>query len=230
MTKILRQRDVFGRRPALLSPGFPKHRPSHMKPAIAPNVLNFEQVVRAHWIQIFHFVLGSVRDREVAADLTQDCFWKAYRGWSQFRGDASVHTWLRHIALNTIRNFARSNRIQFWRRAPFSEVATIEDLLPHPSPSPEAKLFRRERLQAIWIAARSLPSRQQTAFILRFGGEMELPEIAESMRVTEGAVKAHLFRAVQSLRKTVGTSGGPGNPLPAPELPVVASIHKEPKI
>jgi predicted DNA-binding protein YlxM (UPF0122 family) len=39
--------------------------------------------------------------------------------------------------------------------------------------------------------------------VLRFAEEMELPEIAKSMKVTESAVKVHLFRAVLSLRKTL---------------------------
>src|SRR5438105_2355550 len=118
-----------------------------MKRALAPNILNFEEVVELHWPQIFYFVLGWVHDRDVAADITQDCFRKACIGWKQFRGDSSVYTWLRRIAFNTIQNFARSNRIQFWRRASFSDLSALEDLLPHPSLSAEASLLLRERLQ-----------------------------------------------------------------------------------
>src|SRR5437764_3630245 len=93
-----------------------------MKLPRAPRILNFEEVVQVHWFQIFCFVLGCVHDREVAADLTQDCFRKAFKGWNRFRGDSSAYTWLRHIALNTVKTFARSNRIQFWRRASFSDL------------------------------------------------------------------------------------------------------------
>jgi RNA polymerase sigma-70 factor (ECF subfamily) len=178
----------------------------YIKPARAPHIPNLEEVVRTHWFPVFYFVLRWVHDRELAADLTQDCFWKACKGWKQFRGDSSVYTWLRHIAVNTINTFARNQRIQYWRRASLHDLATIEDLLPHPGPSPETSLFMSERLKTVWQAAELLPSRQQMAFVLRFGEEMELPEIAKSMKVTESAVKVHLFRAVQSLRKTVRRS------------------------
>src|SRR5262249_58478254 len=119
---------------------------------------------------------------------------KACKGWPQFRGDSSVYTWLRHIALNTINNFARSRRIQFWRRASLHDVSTIENLVPHPGPSPETTLFICDRVQTVWEAAKRLPSRQQMAFSLRFGEEMEVSQIASFMKITEAAVKVHLFR------------------------------------
>src|SRR5436305_10982350 len=124
--------------------------PEFMKPMRALPDSNFEEVVRLHWSPIFYFVLGWVHDRELAADLTQDCFWKAFKGWQQFRGDSSVYTWLRRIAVNTIYTFTRNNEVQFWRRAALYDVSTIQDLLPHPSPSAETNLFRCERLQRVW--------------------------------------------------------------------------------
>lgn len=197
-----------------------QHASGPVKRAHPPNILNFEEVVQDHWSPIFYFVLGWVHDRELASDLTQDCFRKAFKGWKRFRGDSSAYTWLRHIALNTIKSFARSNRIQFWRRASFSDLSAIQDLLPHPGPSPEASVLVRERLQTVWQAARSLPSRQQIAFVLRFGEEMELPEIARSMEVTESAVKVYLFRAVQSLRRTLRLTHGTSRLLRQPPLRV----------
>jgi len=49
--------------------------------------------------------------------VTQDCFFKAHRGWAGFRGDANVQTWLLQIAVNLVRDVARSRRLQFWKRA-----------------------------------------------------------------------------------------------------------------
>jgi RNA polymerase sigma-70 factor (ECF subfamily) len=77
----------------------------------------FDEVVRVYWPPIFHFVLARVRDRHLAEDLTQDCFWNAYKGWEGFRGESSVGTWLRRIALNVIRNFLRSERVRPFQHA-----------------------------------------------------------------------------------------------------------------
>ena len=46
----------------------------------AAEIQDFDTVVRLYWPRIFRFVLASLRDRDAAQTLTQDCFLKAYRG------------------------------------------------------------------------------------------------------------------------------------------------------
>lgn len=162
---------------------------------------NFDEVVQLHRARVFRFVLASVRDRPVAEDLTQECFWKAYKGWKRFRGDSSVNTWLMHIAVNVVKDFARSRRIQFWRRAPSVDPVSIESWLPDSGRSPEANVMLQENVRAIWTAAESVSPKQRTAFLLRFVEGMEMLEIAEVMGISESAVKVHLFRAVHAVRK-----------------------------
>jgi RNA polymerase sigma-70 factor (ECF subfamily) len=60
----------------------------------------FSAVVEAHRLQIFRFLLASTRDIDLAETLTQECFLKAHRNWSSFRGDSSAMTWLMRIAIN----------------------------------------------------------------------------------------------------------------------------------
>lgn len=162
---------------------------------------NFDEVVQLHWPRVFRFLLASVRDRQLAEDLTQDCFWKAYKGWKRFRGDSSVSTWLMHIAVNVVRDFARSRRLQFWRRAPSVDPVSVESWLPDSGRSPEANVMIQENVRAIWAAAEKVSPKQRTAFLLRFVEGMELLEIAEVMGISESAVKVHLFRAVHTVRK-----------------------------
>jgi RNA polymerase sigma-70 factor, ECF subfamily len=166
---------------------------------------DFDRVVQVYWTRIFRFVLASVRDSDAAETLTQDCFWRAYRGRDRFRGDSSVNTWLLRIAVNLVRDYGRNRRIQFWRRTFSSSVDThdITAWIPDRDVSPEAKTVIKEQVQAVWAATVALPERQRTVFLLRFVEEMELLEIAAATGLTEGAVKVHLFRAVQSVRKRV---------------------------
>jgi len=166
---------------------------------------DFDKLVQIYWPRVFRFVLASVRDPDVAETLTQDCFWRAYRGRNRFRGDSSVSTWLIHIAVNLVRDYGRNRRLQFWRRMLSSSVDTraISDWVPDRDMSPEAKTFVREQVEAVWAATVTLSERQRTVFILRFVEDMELLEIAAATGLTEGAVKVHLFRAVQSVRKRI---------------------------
>ena len=50
----------------------------------------FDQLVRCHRQRVFRFILASLRDRDDAENLTQDCFVRAYRAFDNFRGDASA--------------------------------------------------------------------------------------------------------------------------------------------
>jgi RNA polymerase sigma-70 factor (ECF subfamily) len=168
---------------------------------------DFDRVVRIYWPKIFRFVLASVRDQETAETVTQDCFWKAYRSRHRFRGDSSVNTWLMHIAVNLVRDFGRNRRFKFWRRAFASSIdaGSISDWVPDRHMSPEAKAVITEQVNAVWAATSNLSQRQRTVFLLRFVEDMDLLEIAAATGLTEGAVKVHLFRALKSVRKQIGS-------------------------
>jgi RNA polymerase sigma-70 factor (ECF subfamily) len=169
-------------------------------------ISDFDSVVRQCWPRVFRFVLASIRDRDAAETLTQDCFLRAYQARHRFRGDASVNTWLMQIAINLVRDFARSRRIRFWQRVKDMAVdcAELNDGLVSHCVSPEAHTVAKEQMEAVWSATGKLSDRQRTVFLLRFVEDMDLLEIANVMGLTEGAVKVHLFRAVHAVRERIG--------------------------
>jgi RNA polymerase sigma-70 factor (ECF subfamily) len=171
----------------------------------ASEIADFDQVVQRYWPRILRLVLACVHHTETAETLTQDCFWKAFKSRARFRGDASVHTWLVHIAVNVVRDHARNRRLRFWRRAERAAVdsATIADWLPDPAMSQEARALVHEQVQAVWDATASLSTRQRTVFVLRFVDDMNIADIASVTGLTRNAVNVHLFRAVRAIRKRV---------------------------
>jgi RNA polymerase sigma-70 factor (ECF subfamily) len=168
----------------------------------AEGLQDFDSLVRLHRPRIFRFLLASLRDRETAENLTQDCFVRAYRARDQFRGASSIGTWFMQIAANLVRNHESSGRLKFWRRMLHSgaDVADLGSSIPDPQESPETLALVKEQVQAIWSAAAKLPARQRTVFLLRFVEDMNLLDIAEVTGMKEGTVKSHLFRALQSVR------------------------------
>ncbi len=163
---------------------------------------DFDVLVRLHRPRIFRFILASLRDRETAENLTQDCFVRAYQARNQFRGASSIGTWFMQIAANLVRNHESSSRLKFWRRMLHSspDVSDIGHSIPDQQQSPETAALVQEQVQAIWAAAATLPARQREVFLLRFVEDMDLLEIAEVTGMKEGTVKAHLFRALHSVR------------------------------
>src|ERR1700749_1662519 len=72
--------------------------------------------------RIFRYALLSLRDPDLAENVTQDCFLKAFRAREEFRGDCSIATWLTRIATNLIRDCTRSRKFQFWKAASVTAV------------------------------------------------------------------------------------------------------------
>ncbi len=172
----------------------------------ASEIEDFDAVVRLYRPRIFRFALASLRDRDVAQTVAQDCFLKAYRGRDRFRGEASLQTWLLQIAVNLMRDNARNRRFQFWRRAPARRLddEMAGEWIPAAGIDPERRVLVQEQVDALWSATARLPERQRTVFLLRYVEDMELLEIAAVTGLKEGAVKVHLFRALRSVRAQVG--------------------------
>jgi RNA polymerase sigma-70 factor (ECF subfamily) len=164
----------------------------------------FDDLVCGHQAKIYRILWCELRDDEAAATLTQDCFLKAYRARAEFRGEASVQTWLVRIALNLARDYQRSRRHGFWRRlmggdARKAELAT--EMAEDAAPRADRALLAREQLQRTMKAVKTLSPQQQTVFHLRFMEELPLEKVAEAMGIEIGTVKSHLSRAVNALRQ-----------------------------
>ena len=168
--------------------------------------MDFEEAVRAYRPRIFRFALASLRDRDSAESVVQDCFLKAHNAWPSFRGESSVLTWLMQIAVNLIRDAARSRRFQFWKRASMSavDIAEAGDWIPDLARSPEERASAKEQVAAIWSVLGGLPETQRTVFLLHFVEEMTGPEIEAATGISRAAVKVHLFRAVHKIRDKFG--------------------------
>jgi RNA polymerase sigma-70 factor (ECF subfamily) len=184
---------------------------SQMLTGMATNVSaateDLEAIFRLYKPKVFRFILASLRDQDAAETLTQDCFLRAYQARARFRGECSMDTWLMQIAVNLVRDYARSRRFQFWRRAQKTaqRVEDLGDVLAGGERSPEVNAVLKEQVNAVWMAAKSLPERQRTVFLLRFVEDMDLLEIAAATGMKEGTIKTHLFRALQSVRERIGS-------------------------
>ncbi|MGC2210532.1 MAG: sigma-70 family RNA polymerase sigma factor [Candidatus Korobacteraceae bacterium] len=164
----------------------------------------FDDLVREHQGRIYRVLWCELRDEEAAANLTQECFLKAYRGRAEFRGEASVNTWLVRIAVNLARDYQRSQRQKFWKRLLRSDPREAELAVRaamDTSPGADRALLAREQLQQTMERVRTLSPQQQTAFHLRFLEEMSIEEISAAMGIESGTVKSHLSRAVSALRQ-----------------------------
>jgi RNA polymerase sigma-70 factor (ECF subfamily) len=174
------------------------------KKVVAPEVVRrardgdadaFGIIVETYRDRLFGLALGIVRNRAAAEDVVQEAFVKAYRNLNRFRGDSSVYTWLYRIAVNTAHNHLRRERRT--GKVDFEEVAPV---IAAKDPNPADRAADSELGEAIDGAIQRLPRRQREVFILHYFERMTHREIAEVLGVTEGAVKASFFHAIQKLK------------------------------
>jgi RNA polymerase sigma-70 factor (ECF subfamily) len=158
---------------------------------------------------IYRFLLVSLRDQELAETLTQECFLKAYKNRSSFRGESSPRTWLMRIATNLRKDHWRNRRMRFWRETQANALDLISagDLLPSPELSPEAQVIAREQAAQVWKIAQRLSSRERTVFLLRYMEDLELHEIGQATGLKLGAVKVYLARALTKVRAELKRRG-----------------------
>ncbi len=169
---------------------------------------DFSDVAQQYRPLVFRFLLASSRDADLAETLTQECFLKAYRNWSSFRGESTAKTWLMRIAINLQKDLWRNRRVQFWRQTQVNAVDldSASDWLVSAESSPEEQVLARQQVAQVWEVVENLSHRQRTVFLLRFVEELELSEIAFSTGLREGAVKEHLSRAVARVRASLEES------------------------
>jgi RNA polymerase sigma-70 factor (ECF subfamily) len=173
--------------------------------AAANELDDIDALVRTYRPRLLRFVAFSIGDADLAESITQDCFLKAWRGRENFRGDCSVNTWLTSIALNLVRDQQRLQKFRFWRqaRATAIDVTDAASFLPSNESSPESRVLVSEKAAQVQSALASLSPNQRTIFLMRFTEEMDLAEIAATMRMPINTVKTHLHRALKSVRAQV---------------------------
>ncbi len=155
----------------------------------------YAELVRFHERRLFAFLFRLCQDGELAQELTQESFVKAYFALKSFRGDSAFGTWLHRIGINAWHNHLRARRGHL----------DIEDV-PEPASSDDTlgELIGREERGRLAEAVKALPPRQREALVLRVDGDHPFEEVARLMGCTVGAAKASFHQAVTKLKRALG--------------------------
>jgi RNA polymerase sigma-70 factor, ECF subfamily len=174
---------------------------------------NFNEIVQHHQRRVYRVIYLLVRDADIADTLTQECFLRAYQKRESFRSECRIDTWLLRIAVNLVRDHGKNRRVSFWRNLVGLDEMEAAEHEPHAAdPSAERVLLAREQLNAVRKALGSLSQQQREVFLLRFGEEMALVEIATVLGLQVGSVKAQLSRATSKLRELLKEGYGNSKP------------------
>ncbi|WP_237065585.1 RNA polymerase sigma factor RpoE [Microbulbifer guangxiensis] len=165
----------------------------------------FDLLVLKYQHKIVAVISRFIKDHAEVQDVTQEAFIKAYRALANFRGESAFYTWMYRIAINT----AKNHLVSRGRRPPSSDV-DLEDAefysgadLLRDNETPENQLFRDQLETAVHEAIRALPEDLRSAVTLREMEGLSYEEIAEVMDCPVGTVRSRIFRARESIDRTV---------------------------
>lgn len=168
----------------------------------------FNQIVQHYQQTVYRAVYRILGNPEVAADVTQDAFFAAFRNIHTFRGGSSLRAWLLRIASNLA--------CDHWRRvqrhpSESLDILSEEDESHNPgqlgalisatiTDNPEANLLSQELQDLIQHGLQQLSLDQRTAIVLCDIEGLSYEEVATTTQTTLGTVRSRIARGRARLR------------------------------
>jgi RNA polymerase sigma-70 factor (ECF subfamily) len=169
----------------------------------------YELLMRRYNQRLFRIIRSVVSDDEEAEDILQDTWVRAYEHLDQFEGRAGFATWAGRIALHEA--WARARKSRRWTPLEGPEGEMMPEVLGRgKSPeTPETQVIRKQLGQVLQSAVDELGETYRPVFVLREVEQMSTVETAETLGLSEEAVKTRLHRARALLRQVLEERLGP---------------------
>jgi RNA polymerase sigma-70 factor (ECF subfamily) len=176
----------------------------------------FRLLVERHSRLIFRVAYRMTGDQQDAEEVVQDTLLRAYRSLDRFELRSNFGTWVYRIAANCALDLLR-------RRSQMKDTCQIADrpdpekgevLLAEPAPGPERLLLSAELKEKLAHALDLLTPTERVAFTMRHMEGQSIEEISRVLNLRLSATKNSVFRAVQKLRRRLGTFASLGPQAP----------------
>ena len=164
----------------------------------------FDLLVLKYQSRIVSIAFKFVKEIQLAEDISQESFIKAYRSIDSFREESAFYTWLYRITANTAKNYLVSKGRR--KESSISElsISKTEDFFELPTnDSPEQILMAQNLKDTIYDALSGLPEDTRTALSLREFEGLNYEEIAEIMNCPVGTVRSRIFRGREALENLI---------------------------
>ena len=163
----------------------------------------FGNLVGKYQDSIVNLILRLVGNYDIAVELAQESFLKAYRGLSKFRLKSSFFTWLYRIATNVALSHRRSEKVRSQAREFAMEEEQLERLEEkgNPGSNPAQTLEEKERQVIIQQALITLEASLRQAVVLRDAEGLSYEEISQVLELPLGTVKSRIHRGRVQLRE-----------------------------
>lgn len=159
----------------------------------------FAELVKKYRIKVFNLAFSLTRDRDVADDLAQEAFIKAYYALSRFQSRSGFGTWLYRIAINHVRDYLRKKSRM--TQISIENIKESSILQEDKTMKEEKESTEEQRKRLVHQSIRSLPEKHQVILSLRDIQGFSYEEISKILKISPGTVDSRIHRARKMLRK-----------------------------
>ena len=157
----------------------------------------FEQLVVRHQALVFSLAYKLTGNREMANDVAQESFIRAWKAIEKFRGDSTFSTWIYRITVNT----AWTLRKKAKKHNTLNIEDTYEPIVIDEKKDPELVAINSDLSSVLVSALDKIPVDQRIIVELKNIEGRSHKEIAEILGISVTAAKVRLHRAHQKLRQ-----------------------------
>lgn len=145
---------------------------------------------------VYYYLYSRCKDEELAKDLTQETFLKAYESMERFDGSCKISTWLCQIAKHLL--------YRHWEKAG-RQIPTEQEELAQKAPmakeNTESQVLTRIELIDCLKELQKLPEQMREVMYLRVMSDLSYKEIGEIMGKSENWARVTFYRAKEALLK-----------------------------
>ncbi len=166
----------------------------------------YDVLVRRYKMRLFNFILRMVGQPDVAEEIAQDAFVRAYIHADKYRTIAKFSTWLYTIATNLVRNRFRKKKrtpliLSLFYKSDDDDEHTFE--IADTAPNPEELAVNRDLEELIAEASAQIPEKYRIPFLLREVNQLSYEEIRAVTGLKLGTVRSRINRARGHFRRII---------------------------
>ena len=146
----------------------------------------------AYQSRLYWHIRRLIVDHDLAQDVLQDTFIKAYQNFHQFKQDSQLYTWLYRIATNE--SLQQLNKLKKMQKSEEGSDFHLQNLVAEnvSAEADEIQILLQKAIQ-------SLPEKQKLVFTLRYYDDLPYEEISKIVDMSVGTLKTNYHYAKQKV-------------------------------
>lgn len=160
----------------------------------------FEELYLSHYKRIYTFLYKLCTNQDLAEELTQETFLKAFKGFSKFKGKSSIFVWLASIAKFTYYTYMRKHKLD-------SSFICLDETVNLYCMNQYDEHLNEQLKDEVYKATseliNELPKKYRDVVMMRIYAEMSFKEVGETLNISENSAKVIYFRAKNKLKERI---------------------------